>query len=80
MKWGLRSIGYVAIPVGIVLLRVVFAAIVLVAIWRPAIRDLRGMPAREVVLFGVALAAGATSNEIVASLPVSPTVVRRPWS
>lgn len=43
-------------PVGIVLLRVVFAAIVLVAIWRPAIRDLRGMPAREVVLFGVALA------------------------
>ncbi len=48
-------------PTGTVLLRLGFAAIVLMAIWRPAIRGLRGVPAREVVLFGVALAGMNTS-------------------
>jgi inner membrane transporter RhtA len=48
-------------PVGTVLLRLAFAAIVLAAIWRPAVRGLRGARAREVVLFGIALAGMNTS-------------------
>jgi inner membrane transporter RhtA len=48
-------------PVGTVLLRLAFAAIVLMAIWRPTVRGLRGARAWEVVLFGVALAAMNTS-------------------
>ncbi|MGH2987384.1 MAG: EamA family transporter, partial [Solirubrobacterales bacterium] len=48
-------------PTGTVLLRLAFAAVVLMAIWRPAVRDLRGARAREVVLFGVALAGMNTS-------------------
>lgn len=42
---------------GVVLLRVGFAAVVLVALWRPALRGLRGATLRDVCLFGVALAA-----------------------
>ena len=48
-------------PVGTVMLRLVFAAIVLALIWRPALAALRGAHARDVVLFGVALAAMNTS-------------------
>ena len=49
-------------PVGTVMLRLVFAAIVLAAIWRPAIgAGLRGPGARDVLVFGVALAAMNTS-------------------
>ncbi len=48
-------------PVGTVMLRLVFAAIVLAAIWRPALAGLRGAHAGEVILFGVALAAMNTS-------------------
>ena len=48
-------------PVGTVMLRLVFAAIVLAAIWRPALAGLRGAHAPDVILFGVALAAMNTS-------------------
>jgi inner membrane transporter RhtA len=48
-------------PTGTVLLRLGFAAIVLVAIWRPALAELRGQRARDVALFGVALAGMNTS-------------------
>lgn len=48
-------------PVGTVMLRLVFAALVLAAIWRPALAGLRGANARDVVLFGIALAAMNTS-------------------
>jgi inner membrane transporter RhtA len=48
-------------PVGTVMLRLLFAAIVLAAIWRPALAGLRGAHARDVILFGVALAAMNTS-------------------
>jgi inner membrane transporter RhtA len=48
-------------PVGTVMLRLCFAAIVLTAIWRPAVSALRGVHARDVVLFGIALAAMNTS-------------------
>jgi inner membrane transporter RhtA len=48
-------------PVGTVWLRLGFAAIVLIAIWRPALRALRGPGAPEVVAFGIALAGMNTS-------------------
>jgi inner membrane transporter RhtA len=48
-------------PVGTVMLRLAFAALVLAAIWRPALSALRGPHARDVLLFGVALAAMNTS-------------------
>jgi inner membrane transporter RhtA len=48
-------------PVGTVMLRLGFAAIVLAAIWRPALGALRGRRARDVLLFGLALAAMNTS-------------------
>lgn len=48
-------------PVGTVMLRLVFAAMVLAAIWRPALATLRQQRARDVLLFGVALAAMNTS-------------------
>jgi inner membrane transporter RhtA len=44
-------------PAGTVLVRVLFSAVVLVALWRPALAGLRGERGRDVVLFGVALAA-----------------------
>jgi inner membrane transporter RhtA len=43
------------------MLRLVFAALILAAIWRPALAGLRGAHARDVILFGVALAAMNTS-------------------
>ena len=48
-------------PVGTVMLRLAFAALVLAAIWRPALGALRGRDARDVIAFGVALAAMNTS-------------------
>jgi inner membrane transporter RhtA len=48
-------------PTGTVLLRLAFAAIVLIAIWRPRLASLRGGRARDVALFGIALAAMNTS-------------------
>jgi len=48
-------------PVGTVMLRLVFAAIVLVAIWRPALAVLRGPHARDVLLFGLVFGAMNTS-------------------
>jgi inner membrane transporter RhtA len=44
-------------PAGTVLVRVLFSALVLAAIWRPALRGLGRERTRDVVLFGVALAA-----------------------
>jgi inner membrane transporter RhtA len=44
-------------PAGTVLVRVLFSAVVLVALWRPALAGLRDERARDVVLFGIALAA-----------------------
>ena len=44
-------------PTGTVLLRSGFAALILVAIWRPAVPRGRPGPLRDAVLFGVALAA-----------------------
>ena len=44
-------------PAGTVLVRVFFSAVVLVALWRPALRGLRGARLRDVALFGFALAA-----------------------
>jgi inner membrane transporter RhtA len=43
-------------PAGTVLLRTGFAAIILVAIWRPGIPRSAGEPLRDAVLFGLALA------------------------
>jgi inner membrane transporter RhtA len=43
-------------PAGTVLLRVVLAALVLVAIWRPAVRGTSAGALRDVAMFGVALA------------------------
>lgn len=43
-------------PVGTVFVRLTFAAIVLVALWRPALAALRGAAARDVLAFGIALA------------------------
>ncbi len=48
-------------PVGTVFLRLGFAALVLAAIWRPSLRALRESGARDLILFGVALAAMNTS-------------------
>jgi inner membrane transporter RhtA len=48
-------------PVGTVMLRLAFAALVLIAIWRPALSAVRGPHARDVLLFGVALAGMNTS-------------------
>jgi inner membrane transporter RhtA len=48
-------------PVGTVVLRLGFAALVLIALWRPSLRGLRGAPVRDVLLFGVALAGMNTS-------------------
>ncbi len=48
-------------PVGTVMLRLAFAALVLCAIWTPALGGLRGERGRDVVLFGIALAAMNTS-------------------
>lgn len=48
-------------PVGTVFLRLAFAAVVLVAIWRPPFARLRGIATRDVVAFGIALAAMNTS-------------------
>ncbi len=45
-------------PVGTVMLRLGFAALVLAALWRPA---LRGLGSRDVILFGIALAGMNTS-------------------
>jgi inner membrane transporter RhtA len=44
-------------PAGTVLVRVFFSALVLVALWRPALRGLGGARLRDVALFGFALAA-----------------------
>jgi inner membrane transporter RhtA len=44
-------------PAGTVLLRTGFAALILLAIWRPALPRGRSGPLRDVILFGVALAA-----------------------
>lgn len=43
-------------PAGTVLLRTLFAAIVLAAIWRPAFRALGGAARRDIALFGICLA------------------------
>ncbi len=48
-------------PTGTVMLRLAFAAIVLMAIWRPTVRGLRRAPLRDVMLFGIVLAAMNTS-------------------
>jgi len=48
-------------PAGTVMLRLAFAAIVLMAIWRPTVRGLRRAPLRDVMLFGIVLAAMNTS-------------------
>ena len=48
-------------PVGTVLLRLAFAALVLLAIWRPSLAGLRGARLRDVLLFGIALAGMNTS-------------------
>ncbi len=43
-------------PVGGVMLRLVLAALILVAIWRPSTAALRGPARRDLLLFGIALA------------------------
>jgi inner membrane transporter RhtA len=48
-------------PVGTVFLRLAFAAIVLLALWRPQLARLHGQTARDVLAFGVAFAAMNTS-------------------
>ena len=48
-------------PVGTVMMRLVFAAVVLLVIWRPALGALRGRHAADLIAFGVALAAMNTS-------------------
>jgi len=44
-------------PAGTVLVRVLFSAVVLVALWRPALQGLHNERGRDVVLFGLSLAA-----------------------
>lgn len=48
-------------PVGTVMVRLVFGAVILAAIWRPALSQLRGVSGRDAILFGVALAGMNTS-------------------
>lgn len=48
-------------PVGAVALRLFLSAVILVAIWRPSLRLLRGTNRRDLILFGLALAAMNTS-------------------
>ena len=48
-------------PVGTTMLRLSFAAIVLVAIWRPALAVLRGTHARDVLLYAVVFGGMNTS-------------------
>jgi len=48
-------------PVGTVMMRLVFAAVVLMVIWRPRLSALRGSHAGDLIAFGVALAAMNTS-------------------
>lgn len=48
-------------PVGTVMMRLVFAAVVLLVIWRPRLGALRGSHAGDLIAFGVALAAMNTS-------------------
>jgi inner membrane transporter RhtA len=48
-------------PVGTVFLRIAFGAIVLAAIWRPAIRGLGATRLRDVIAFGITFAAMNTS-------------------
>jgi inner membrane transporter RhtA len=44
-------------PAGTVLVRVMFSAVVLVALWRPTLQGLRNERGRDVALFGLSLAA-----------------------
>jgi inner membrane transporter RhtA len=48
-------------PVGTTLVRLIFAAVVLMALWRPALRAARGAGGADILWFGVALAAMNTS-------------------
>jgi inner membrane transporter RhtA len=48
-------------PVGTVMLRLVLAAAILFAIWRPSLSEFRGPHRRDVILFGLALAGMNTS-------------------
>ena len=48
-------------PVGTVMLRLAFAALLLVAIWRPSLAALRGAHASDVLAFGIVLAGMNTS-------------------
>ncbi len=48
-------------PTGTVAMRLTFAALILVAIWRPSLQGLRGARVRDVVLFGVVLMGMNTS-------------------
>jgi inner membrane transporter RhtA len=48
-------------PVGAVAFRLVLSAVILAAIWRPSLRLLRGANRRDLILFGIALAAMNTS-------------------
>ena len=48
-------------PVGAVMLRLVLSAVILAAMWRPALRLLRGANRRDLILFGIALAGMNTS-------------------
>jgi inner membrane transporter RhtA len=43
-------------PVGAVMLRLVLGAVILAAVWRPALSLLRGANRRDLILFGIALA------------------------
>ena len=44
-------------PAGTVFVRVAFSALVLAALWRPALRGLRGAARRDIALYGLSLAA-----------------------
>ena len=48
-------------PTGTVAMRLTFAALILLAIWRPSLRGLRGTPARDIALFGAVLMGMNTS-------------------
>jgi inner membrane transporter RhtA len=48
-------------PVGAVALRLFLSAVILAAMWRPSVRLLRGAHRRDLILFGLALAAMNTS-------------------
>jgi inner membrane transporter RhtA len=48
-------------PTGTVMLRIVLGALVLIAIWRPSLSGLRGTGGRQLVLFGITLAAMNTA-------------------